>query len=198
MLVACHIVTALQAIVARNVQPARHRGGQRDRDPRRRRLQRDPADRPRSAAPCARSATRRWTWSKTNMKRIAAGVAAAFGATAEVDFRRLFAPLVNDADGGRRCSPTSRPSWSARSNVDRERDLIMASEDFSFMLESAPGRLHQHRQRRHDGQRAGAQSRLRLQRRDPADGRRRARRPGREEDAAVCREVALSGFTRRS
>ena len=33
-----------------------------------------------------------------NMKRIAAGVAAAFGATASVDFRRLFAPLVNDAE----------------------------------------------------------------------------------------------------
>ena len=50
---------------------------------------------------------------ETNMKRIAAGVAAAFGATASVDFRRLFAPLVNDAGRDRRCSPTSRPSWSA-------------------------------------------------------------------------------------
>src|ERR1043165_5441165 len=33
-----------------------------------------------------------------NMKRIAEGVAAAFGAGAGVDFRRLFAPLVNDAE----------------------------------------------------------------------------------------------------
>ena len=30
-------------------------------------------------------------------------------------------------------------------------DLIMASEDFSFMLEKVPGRLHQHRQRRDGG-----------------------------------------------
>jgi hippurate hydrolase len=33
---------------------------------------------------------------ETNMKRTVAGVAAAFGATATVDFRVLFAPLVNE------------------------------------------------------------------------------------------------------
>ena len=43
------------------------------------------------------------------MKRIAKGVAEGFGATAEVDFRFIFAPL------------------------------IMASEDFAFMLNEIPG-----------------------------------------------------------
>ena len=87
---------ALQAIVSRNVKRARHRGRERHGDHGGRRLQRDPADRATCAAPCAPSAHETMTLIETNMKRIVAGVAAAFGATAEVDFRVLFAPLVNE------------------------------------------------------------------------------------------------------
>jgi amidohydrolase len=73
-----------------------------------------------------------------NMRRIAAGVAAAFGATARVDFRRLFAPLVNDAAETAIFGDVAA-DLVGEANVDRERDLIMASEDFSFMLEARPG-----------------------------------------------------------
>jgi hippurate hydrolase len=73
-----------------------------------------------------------------NMTRIAAGVAAAFGATASVDFRKLFAPLVNDAEQTAEFADVAA-GIVGNENVERERDLIMASEDFSFMLEARPG-----------------------------------------------------------
>jgi amidohydrolase len=73
-----------------------------------------------------------------NMKRIALGVAAAFGATASVDFRKLFAPLVNNAGETAEFADVAAEIVGEQ-NVDRERDLIMASEDFSFMLEARPG-----------------------------------------------------------
>jgi amidohydrolase len=72
------------------------------------------------------------------MRRVARGTAEAFGATAEVDFRELFAPTVNDAAeaefAARICS-----ELVGAENVDRAPPLIMASEDFSFMLERVPG-----------------------------------------------------------
>ena len=73
-----------------------------------------------------------------SMKQIVAGVASAFGATAHVDFRRLFAPLVNDAAEAMVFADVAA-ELVGEANVERERDLIMASEDFSFMLEARPG-----------------------------------------------------------
>jgi hippurate hydrolase len=73
-----------------------------------------------------------------NMKRTAAGLAAAFGATVRVDFRRLFAPLVNEAEATAEFADVAA-TIVGEQNVDRERSLIMASEDFSFMLEQRPG-----------------------------------------------------------
>jgi len=73
-----------------------------------------------------------------NMKQIVAGVASAFGATAHVDFRRLFAPLVNDAAEAMVFADVAA-ELVGEANVERERSLIMASEDFSFMLEARPG-----------------------------------------------------------
>ena len=73
-----------------------------------------------------------------SMKRIVAGVAAAFGATASVDFRRLFAPLVNNPAETAVFADVAA-ELVGKQNVERERDLIMASEDFSFMLEKRPG-----------------------------------------------------------
>ena len=75
---------------------------------------------------------------ETNMKRIAAGVASAFGASARVDFRRLFAPLVNNAAETTLFADVAA-DIVGEANVERERSLIMASEDFSFMLEARPG-----------------------------------------------------------
>ena len=72
------------------------------------------------------------------MRRIAKGVAEAFGATAEVDFRFLFAPTVNDAREAEFAARICTELVGER-NVDRNPALIMASEDFSFMLEKVPG-----------------------------------------------------------
>ena len=73
-----------------------------------------------------------------NMKRLASHVAAGFGATAEVDFRFLFAPLVNEA------AETDAMAAAAavlvgEDNIDRDGPVVMGSEDFSFMLEARPG-----------------------------------------------------------
>ena len=73
-----------------------------------------------------------------SMRRVAEGTAAAFGARAEVDFRELFAPTVNDADEAEFAARICTELVGA-DRVDRDPPLIMASEDFSFMLERVPG-----------------------------------------------------------
>ena len=73
-----------------------------------------------------------------SMKRVVAGVAGGLGATAEVDFRMIFAPLVNAAE------PTTAIAGAAaelvgEDRVNRRKAPANASEDFSFMLEKVPG-----------------------------------------------------------
>jgi len=72
------------------------------------------------------------------MRRVAESTAAAFGAKAEVDFRVLFAPTVNhpaEAEfAARICA-----ELVGEGQVERNPPLVMASEDFSFMLEQVPG-----------------------------------------------------------
>ena len=72
------------------------------------------------------------------MRRIAKGVAEAFGAKAEVDFRFLFAPTVNDEREAEFAAGICTELVGAQ-NVERNPALIMDSEDFSFMLEKVPG-----------------------------------------------------------
>ena len=69
---------------------------------------------------------------------MARGTAEAFGATAEVDFGTLFAPTVNDAAEAEFAARICTELVGAE-NVDRQPPLIMASEDFSYMLERVPG-----------------------------------------------------------
>jgi amidohydrolase len=137
VLVASHIVTALQAIVARNVSPidtavvsatAIHGGDAYNVIPQTAEI--------RGTVRTFKNET--MTLVEENMKRTATGVAAAFGATASVDFRRLFAPLVNDPAETAEFADVAAEIVGDE-NVDRERSLIMASEDFSFMLEKRPG-----------------------------------------------------------
>jgi hippurate hydrolase len=75
---------------------------------------------------------------ETSMRRVAEGTAAALGARAEVDFRALFAPTINDPEQAAFataiCTELVGPD-----RVERDPPLIMASEDFSFMLEQVPG-----------------------------------------------------------
>ena len=72
------------------------------------------------------------------MRRVARGTAEAFGASTEVDFRALFAPTVNDAAEAEFAARICTELVGAE-NVDRQPPLIMASEDFSYMLEKVPG-----------------------------------------------------------
>jgi hippurate hydrolase len=75
---------------------------------------------------------------EASMRRVAEHTAAAFGASAEVDFRALFAPTVNDAAEAEFAASICNELVGA-DKVDRNPPLIMASEDFSFMLERVPG-----------------------------------------------------------
>jgi hippurate hydrolase len=72
------------------------------------------------------------------MRRIAEGVAGGFGATASLDFRVLFPPLVNHADETSFIADTAA-ELVGEDNVNRHAGLVMASEDFSYMLERVPG-----------------------------------------------------------
>ncbi len=137
VLTACHITAALQSIVARNVPPADTAvlsvtaiaGGD--------------AYNVIPQTAVIRGTCRSFKHDvmdlmEANMKRVAKGVAEGFGATAEVDFRRLFAPTVNNVE----CTADiadAAASVVGEANVERNGPSIMASEDFSFMMERVPG-----------------------------------------------------------
>ena len=137
ILTACHIVTALQSIPARNVgavdaaviSVTRIEGGDAY-----------------NVVPdqAAIRGTARWFKPEvldiieTNMRRIATSIAEGFGAKVEIDFRVIFAPLVNATDETVFAADVAA-EIAGETNVNRERDLIMASEDFAFMLEKVPG-----------------------------------------------------------
>ncbi|MFC3127547.1 M20 aminoacylase family protein [Pseudoroseomonas globiformis] len=137
VLTACHIATALQSIVARNLSPretavvsvTKVTGGDAYNVI------------PQSAV---LSGTARFFSAEVSsqieaaMRRVAEGVAAGFGATAEVDYRMIFAPLVNDAS----CTTAYADAAAelvGEGMVNRERAPLMGSEDFSFMLEKSTG-----------------------------------------------------------
>ncbi len=72
------------------------------------------------------------------MRGVVQGVAAGFGATATIDFRKIFAPLNND--------PVHTVAYAdaaadlvGEAAVDRKKGPTMGSEDFAFMMEKVPG-----------------------------------------------------------
>ena len=65
-------------------------------------------------------------------------MASAFGATAEVDFRLIFAPLVNHAAETQAIADAAA-ELVGEANVNRAQPPAQASEDFGFMLEKVPG-----------------------------------------------------------
>ena len=75
---------------------------------------------------------------ETNMKRMAPHIAAGFGAEASVDFRVIFAPLMNDLAHTKTFADAAA-GLVGESNVNRNKPPANASEDFSFMLEKVPG-----------------------------------------------------------
>ncbi len=75
---------------------------------------------------------------ETNMRRVAESVAAGFGATAELDFRTLFPPLVNHPDETQFIAECAA-EVVGDANVNRNGPVTMASEDYAYMLRVVPG-----------------------------------------------------------
>jgi hippurate hydrolase len=137
VLVACHLGAALQSIVARNVSP---------RDVAVLSVTRILSGDAYNVIPqtatlggTVRTMTRE-TMSvvEEGMRRITSGVAAAFGATAEVDFRLIFAPLINHPEHVQAIADAAA-ELVGDANVNRAQAPAVASEDFAFMLEQVPG-----------------------------------------------------------
>jgi amidohydrolase len=137
VIVASHITTALQTVVSRNVRPLDtvvvsvtqiHAGDAYNVIPERAVIG--------GTARCFSRET--MALIEQNMRRIASGVAGGFAATAELDFRVIFPPLVNDAAEAGFIADVAAELVGA-DNVNREGGLVMASEDFSYMLERRPG-----------------------------------------------------------
>ena len=72
------------------------------------------------------------------MTALAHSVAAAYGAQADVDFRTIFHPVVNDAESTEVAAAVCTELVGAE-QVHRDLPPGTGSEDFSFMLEEAPG-----------------------------------------------------------
>ena len=137
VIVASHITTALQTIVSRNVRPVDtavlsvtqiHAGDAYNVIPQQAFI--------RGTARAFSAETLGMI--EENMQRIATGVASGFGATAELDFRIVFPPLINDASEAAFIADVAAELVGA-DNVNPNAGLVMASEDFSFMLNSRPG-----------------------------------------------------------
>jgi amidohydrolase len=137
VIVAAHVATALQTIVSRNVAPVdtavvsvtRIHGGDAYNVI------------PQSAtlAGTVRAFSRPVMEKiESSLRRIAKGVAEGFGARAEVRLDWKFAPTVNDAKQAEFAAGVCAALVGAE-RVQRDPPLIMASEDFSFMLEKVPG-----------------------------------------------------------
>jgi hippurate hydrolase len=137
ILVAAQIVTALQSIVARNIDPqdsavvtiGRIAGGEAY-----------------NVIPetVHMGGTARWfspavgDMLEASIKRVAEGTAAAFGATAEVTFSRAYPATVNEpasTDLARRAAETV----AGPGRVRHMEHPTMGGEDFSFMLNARPG-----------------------------------------------------------
>jgi amidohydrolase len=137
VLVACHLGSALQSIVARNVPPqdvavisvTRIQAGEAY----------NVIPQTATMAGTVRTLKRETMGlAEANMKRLASSIAAGFGAEASVDFRVIFAPLVNDRDHARSFADAAA-ELVGEDNVERNKPPANASEDFSFMLERVPG-----------------------------------------------------------
>ena len=137
VLAACHLGAALQSIVSRNVPP---------RETAVLSVTRIAAGDAYNVIPetARMSGTARTMKRETmnlieqGLSRVSANVAAAFGAAASVDFRLIFAPLVNDPAAAREIAAAAA-ELVGEERVDRDKPPASASEDFSFMLEQVPG-----------------------------------------------------------
>jgi amidohydrolase len=137
VLVACHLGTALQSIVARNISAREVAVLSVTRI-----LSGDAYNViPQTATMGGTVRTMKretMVLVEQGMRRIASGVASGFGATAEVDFRLIFAPLVNH-EAEFQAIADAAAELVGDANVNRQQAPAQASEDFAFMLEQVPG-----------------------------------------------------------
>jgi len=75
---------------------------------------------------------------ETRMRALVTSIAEGYGARAELDFRFLFAPLVNTPEETTRYADAAA-LVVGEENVERFGPAVMGSEDFSFMLEACGG-----------------------------------------------------------
>jgi hippurate hydrolase len=137
VLTACHVTTALQAIVSRNIRPADTAVLSVTS------IQAGDAYNVIPQTAVIRGTFR--TFSKDTMRQIedcmrrtSTGVAATLGATAKVEFPDIFAPLVNNPAETTFIADIAA-DLVGEAHVDRNRSLITAAEDFAYMLEACPG-----------------------------------------------------------
>ncbi len=137
VVVAAHIVTACQTIVSRNIAPQEtavlsftqiHSGDAYNVIPESARIM----------GTTRAFSTTVMAMIEDHMRRTAEGIAAAMGARAELEFRVEFLPTVNDEQQTAFAADCAA-ALVGEHNLDRNRERIMASEDFSYMLNERPG-----------------------------------------------------------
>ena len=137
VLAACHIGTALQSVVARNVPPADMAVLSVTR------IQSGDAYNiiPQSATMSGTARTMKreiLTLIEQAIQRVATGVATGMGAVAEVDFRVLFPPLPNSPEATQAIADAAA-ELVGEAMMQRNRPPTSECEDFSSMLERVPG-----------------------------------------------------------
>ncbi|MBN9512884.1 MAG: amidohydrolase [Alphaproteobacteria bacterium] len=75
---------------------------------------------------------------KERIETISTGIAKTLGGTAKADVRIVFPPLVNDPNAVKFIADVAAEIVGPE-NMNREGPYVMASEDFSYMLEQVPG-----------------------------------------------------------
>lgn len=139
LVVGAEIVTALQTVVARSVDPVTtavvsctdlRTDGARNAIPSNVHVTGDT----RSFDPAVQALLER------RIREISTGVAAAHGATAEVTYTHEFAPTANDPASVERAARAARTALGA-DRVDADGAPVMASEDFGVLAEHVPACL---------------------------------------------------------
>ena len=137
VVIAAQIINAAQSIVARNVKPVdtavlsitcMEAGSAYNIIPERAVL--------RGTARTYKRET--MTLIENRLRSLSTAIAESHGGSATLDFRFLFAPLVNDAEATAQFADAAALQVG-EANVERNGPAVMGSEDFSFMLEAVGG-----------------------------------------------------------
>ncbi|MFV0297011.1 MAG: M20 aminoacylase family protein [Hyphomicrobiaceae bacterium] len=134
---ACHMATAMQTLVSRNLTPGemgvlsitRIEGGD---------AYNVIPERAKMGGTVRAMKRETMTLIEEGMGRIVKGLADGLGVKAELDYRLIFAPLIN-AEGPTQAIADAAAELVGETKVIRNQTPASASEDFAFMLEKVPG-----------------------------------------------------------